>query len=163
MTTDSGKKPFHETIVDAIKGSFDADFNAIIALIKITVIPKNHDAIIQALTKRMACLNITDDTGVIESLKEQKTIAEKPELKVIFDEKKAGSHGDENDPQNTSAKLIERLNAKLTRIGKFAGADSIHFTDDFKKEKFVLTKGGDKLILMIHGNGADGGYLTVEQ
>lgn len=64
-------KPFHESIVDAINNcSFPGHFY-LARLIKITTIPKNHDAIVSAWQKRMKLIG-SDDCGITESVLKQK-------------------------------------------------------------------------------------------
>jgi len=83
-------------------------------------------------------------------------------LELIFDEKELRSHGDIDDPQNTPDILVERMKAKLTKLGKFMHADSIKYVEDHKTEMFVVARGDKKLIIIAHGNAIDGGYITIE-
>lgn len=77
MEKKSESRPFHETIVDAINAIFEQDMAAILALIKVTVIPENHDAIIEAINNRRKELNLQPAEGVINHLIKQKEVAEK--------------------------------------------------------------------------------------
>jgi len=70
-------RPFHETIVDAINGVVSDEMWPLLNLIKATVIPKNHDAIIEAINKKRAALGLSKATGVIRYLRKQKALSEK--------------------------------------------------------------------------------------
>lgn len=83
-------------------------------------------------------------------------------MKLIFDEKEVRSYGDIDDPKNTPDKLVDRLKAKLTKIGDFMNADSVKYVEGHKNELLVIIRGNQKLTLLAHGNAADGGYITVE-
>jgi len=52
--TEPKLRPFHETIVDAMKGATLFQLEIIIVLLETTVIPKNHDQIVT--TWREQCL-----------------------------------------------------------------------------------------------------------
>ncbi|MFC1599095.1 hypothetical protein ACFL2U_03775 [Patescibacteria group bacterium] len=82
-------------------------------------------------------------------------------MKIIFDEKEKGSHGDPNDPENTPEKIIERHRKKLTKLGKFMGADKVEYVDGHKREAYIITKGKKKITLVARGNGFDGGWLEI--
>ena len=70
------RRPFHETIVDAIRFTSAKELELLADLIKGTKIPKNHDQIIAAWKNR--CLELgwgNSDLGVPADLLEQKEIA----------------------------------------------------------------------------------------
>ncbi len=68
-------RPFHETIVEAINGSSGSDFPALLALVGITIIPKNHNAIIGAINKKGKELGLSQPFSVISHLRRQKKTA----------------------------------------------------------------------------------------
>lgn len=68
------KKPFHESIVDAIGYCPFSALVALARLIKSTKIPQNHDAIIEAWKRAMESINSDDDYGVPESVSGQKPV-----------------------------------------------------------------------------------------
>ncbi|MDP3836845.1 MAG: hypothetical protein Q8Q67_01975 [bacterium] len=68
-------RPFHETIVEAINGSSECDFPTLFALVGITIIPKNHDAIIRAINKKRKELGLSRAVSVINHLRTQKEMA----------------------------------------------------------------------------------------
>ncbi len=74
-TEQAAKRPFHETIVDAITtiNSYD-ELNLMARLIKATKIPKGHDEITTAWNQRMKEMGLSSyqDRGVPASLLEQK-------------------------------------------------------------------------------------------
>ncbi|MDP2944406.1 MAG: hypothetical protein Q8N57_02410 [bacterium] len=68
------KKPFHESIVDAIGYCPFGGLGVLARLIKSTKIPQNHDAIIEAWKRAMESINSDDDYGVPESVSGQKPV-----------------------------------------------------------------------------------------
>jgi hypothetical protein len=75
------RRPFHETLVEVMRGFVGSDVAALplVALIKLTKIPKNHDEIIvawQDLMKRLHFSEEWDIFGVVEDLNRQKREAE---------------------------------------------------------------------------------------
>lgn len=62
------RRPFHETIVDAIQIAEVTEFGCFQRLIKTTKIPKNHTKIISAIEKRFGSL------GLEEYVEELKTV-----------------------------------------------------------------------------------------
>ena len=83
-------------------------------------------------------------------------------MKIIFNKEKAGSFGKDDDSNNTAEKLIERTRSKLTKLGEFIGADYVEYVDLDKMEKYIITKEGKTLTLMICGNPIDGGWMSVD-
>ncbi|MCX6794737.1 MAG: hypothetical protein NTY31_01990 [Candidatus Falkowbacteria bacterium] len=69
-----GKRPFHESIVDAISYCPFSALDVLARLIKSTKIPQNHDAIIEAWKRAMEIINSDDDYGVPESVSGQKPV-----------------------------------------------------------------------------------------
>jgi len=65
------KKPFHETVVEAIKHASTAELSLLATLLKATKIPADHDKIKEAWQKRIAGM-CSEDFGVSESLDQQK-------------------------------------------------------------------------------------------
>ena len=73
----SERKPFHESIVDAIKEATNrTDMKLLEGLIKRTKIPKNHYAITLAWRQTCGIMGWQDDHGVSVDLQEQKQEAE---------------------------------------------------------------------------------------
>ncbi len=66
------RKPFHKSIVDAIRRATPERLLGLEELVMATKIPKNHDGILEALTARTAALGFTQYPGVLDSLREQK-------------------------------------------------------------------------------------------
>lgn len=78
------RRPFHETIVDAINWAFThSEMAGLADLIKATSIPKNHDEIIAAWEKRKSEMRSMqqEDFGVPADLFEQKQEAKEKEAK----------------------------------------------------------------------------------
>lgn len=74
------KRPFHETIVDAIRGASSEELEFLATLIKATDIPKGHDEIIAAWDQRRKGMCWGDeDLGVPADLLEQKQEAAEKE------------------------------------------------------------------------------------
>jgi hypothetical protein len=66
------KKPFHESIVDAINSATQSQMGCLGALIRETKIPQNHDAIIAAWKARVAVHGYGQNyMNVLDSLLEQ--------------------------------------------------------------------------------------------
>jgi hypothetical protein len=66
-------KPFHETIVDAIHHATQCQLGGLGGLIRMTKIPKNHDAIITEWKAQTAIHGYGENfLGVLDSLLEQK-------------------------------------------------------------------------------------------
>jgi hypothetical protein len=84
METPAEKKPFHESIVDAIHCAFGADLPCLAALIKTTKVPKNHDEIIKAWKERLNYLGHAKEYGVSESVAGQKPL---DRLKIMYSAK----------------------------------------------------------------------------
>ena len=83
-TEKAERRPFHETIVDAIRSTnYHNELGCLIRLISVTKIPKGHDEIIAALEEK--CRTIYHDgwesavAGVKTGLLEQKAEAEREE------------------------------------------------------------------------------------
>ena len=79
-------RPVHETIIDAIiRTSQEHELIKLTHLVKETWFPKNHDDIITAWNIAwLTFIKRDDDTGVVESLLEQKQVAvEREALKVV--------------------------------------------------------------------------------
>ena len=72
------KKPFHESIVEAISGASAGEMRILASLLRQTKVPNNHDQIIQAWTNRRRDLDLNDgfDQGLVEGLLEEKVEAE---------------------------------------------------------------------------------------
>jgi len=83
-------------------------------------------------------------------------------MEIIFDETNIGASGDPTSKENKPAQKIERFKGKLEKLGKFIGADKIEYQDHGKREMYILTKGEERLTLIIEGNQFDGGYLTLK-
>lgn len=64
-------RPFYETVVDVIRYATSSQLVTIGQLLKITRIPKNHQAIIDAWQERTKGMCMNDD-GVTHSLEAQK-------------------------------------------------------------------------------------------
>lgn len=76
-------RPFHETIVDAIKGASSQELALIATLLKKTVIPKNHSQIIKAWNEQAKAMCCSDGfEGVVESLQRQKNLHDPPVMKT---------------------------------------------------------------------------------
>lgn len=74
------KKPFHETIVEAIRRASSVELGCLATLIKATKIPKNHDAIIAAWNeRRQAICWGGNDLHLLADLLGQKREAEEKE------------------------------------------------------------------------------------
>ncbi len=66
--------PFHESVVIAIRAaSTREELDFLGYLIRWTLIPKNHDAIITVLKRRMTDMGIADMEGVLEHIESQRT------------------------------------------------------------------------------------------
>lgn len=67
-------RPFHETIVEAIRRASSAELECLATLIKATEVPKGHDEIIAAWNERIGALlfGCDNDFGVPTSLLAQK-------------------------------------------------------------------------------------------
>ncbi len=80
LTEQTVTRPFHESIVDALrKARGDRELSPLLYLLRMTKIPKNHDAIIAAWDERrreMGWLG-SDYDRVTEGLLQQKQEAEK--------------------------------------------------------------------------------------
>ncbi|MEX0650234.1 MAG: hypothetical protein WD200_04480 [Candidatus Andersenbacteria bacterium] len=75
------RRPFHETVVDAINACDVETFLCLTELIKITKIPKGHDEIISAWEGRREQLVFPDGyRGVVADLLEQKEEAAAKEV-----------------------------------------------------------------------------------
>lgn len=61
-------RPFHETIVDAIRDASVADFECLVKLIRKTRIPKNHGEIIEAIKANKRWKSLIYLEGVISEL-----------------------------------------------------------------------------------------------
>lgn len=83
-TEQATKRPFHETIVEAISRASSNDLRCLATLIKTTKVPKNHDEIIVAWKQRQQEVGWDDEElGVSANLLEQKReAAEKEEAKA---------------------------------------------------------------------------------
>ncbi len=67
------KIPFHESIIDLINALNNPDkVGPLAVFLRITVIPKDHDKIIEAWTEKMKQLELKDDFGVSASISAQK-------------------------------------------------------------------------------------------
>lgn len=75
MVTKIERKPFHESIVDAIGQVRSSDALLVLGeLIVKTKVPKDHEAIYQAFREKAEALGVTDSevfTQVIQSMAEQ--------------------------------------------------------------------------------------------
>jgi len=83
-TTKTVKRPFHETIIDAIHSASSNDLRCLATLIKATGVPKNHDEIIVAWKRRREEVGWdNEEFGVSADLLEQKQeAAEKEKAKA---------------------------------------------------------------------------------
>jgi hypothetical protein len=71
-------KPFHESIVDAIKqAELSFHFQILAQIIKTTKIPKGHDEILAAWERQISEAGLNNDLDVIASVLEQKQAEEK--------------------------------------------------------------------------------------
>lgn len=68
------KKPFHESIVTHLEFAGDRDLVALAYLIADTTIPKDHDAIVQAFTKRAHYHHWSEENivGIVSGILAQK-------------------------------------------------------------------------------------------
>ena len=87
-TETTARRPFHETIVEAIQGASSHDLPALAKLIKMTVIPTNHDEIIAAW-RWAAREHCCQTPGVPASLLEQKQEAEEKAAKKAKEKEQA--------------------------------------------------------------------------
>lgn len=73
----SDKRPFHETVVDAIRIASSVELQFLGSIIRETNIPGNHDQIIAAWNKRRKelCWDDDEDFGIPEDLLYQKRVA----------------------------------------------------------------------------------------
>jgi len=84
------RRPFHETIVEAIQNASDAELHILAKLIKRTNIPKNHDQIIAAWTWRVHEASREEKTlGVLTVLLEQKQEAKENDVKKAEEKRTA--------------------------------------------------------------------------
>ena len=76
------RRPFHETIVEAVHKASDEQMECLAEIIKTTKIPKGHDEIAAAWSQRRSELNWGEDKslGVRVNLLEQKQEAVEKEL-----------------------------------------------------------------------------------
>ena len=51
---------------------------------------------------------------------------------------------------------------QMRKLAEFVGAESIEYKNLGKGEDYVLTKGGQTLVLKARGNMYDGGFLAVD-
>lgn len=80
MDTTKTRRPFHETIVDAIFRANSGDLQCLATIIKATTIPNGHEEIIKAWNWRRAMMGWGDlSLGVPADLLEQKKEAEEKE------------------------------------------------------------------------------------
>ena len=69
-------RPFHETIVDAIREATSTELHCLARLIKRTTIPKDHDVIVTAWDeRRKSVFGPTEDLGVPAVLRAKKAQA----------------------------------------------------------------------------------------
>ncbi|MFA6273510.1 MAG: hypothetical protein WC673_03440 [Candidatus Paceibacterota bacterium] len=79
-TEKTTKRPFHETIIDAIHSASSNDLRCLATLIKATKIPKNHDEIIAAWKQQREDVGWdNEELGVSADLLEQKQEAAEKE------------------------------------------------------------------------------------
>ena len=91
-TEQTGKRPFHETIVDAIRRADGHEFQCLAMLIKATKIPKGHDEIIVAWNQRRQEMVWGDeDLGVPADLLKQKQEAAEKEKAKAKEKEQAGA------------------------------------------------------------------------
>lgn len=77
------KRPFHETVTEAIHSATAQQMRMLAGLIKDTKIPKGHDQITEAWVKRCAEMGWEDeDLGVSADLRVQKCAAEEQESQL---------------------------------------------------------------------------------
>ena len=91
-TEQVAKRPFHETIVEAIHRAYSIELRCLAMLIKETKIPKGHEEIIAAWNQRrqeMAWGNV--DLGVPADLLEQKEEAAEKERAKAKEKEQAGA------------------------------------------------------------------------
>jgi len=71
---DQDGRPFHETIVDAIREATGTEMHCLARLIKRTVIPKDHGRISAAWQERCRVVfGPTEDLGVMDVLRAKET------------------------------------------------------------------------------------------
>jgi hypothetical protein len=92
-TEQTVKRPFHETIVEAIDRAYVTDLRCLAFLIKATKIPSNHDEIIAAWEKQLDRLLplIHGDFDVPADLLGQKQRAAEEERTKAKKKKQAGT------------------------------------------------------------------------
>ncbi len=77
LAPEKKKRPFHESVVDAISVASSAELESLATLIKATKIPKGHDEIVDAWKKRAEEMCMGDDLGVPADVLSQKQYADK--------------------------------------------------------------------------------------
>ena len=81
------RKPFHESVVDAIRNaSLRSEMRLLATLIRSTNIPRGHEEIAAAWKERCGCLSM-EDPGVLGDLEDQRRWAEAR----VAEKAKAGS------------------------------------------------------------------------
>ncbi|MEK7103332.1 MAG: hypothetical protein AAB870_03220, partial [Patescibacteria group bacterium] len=93
--SDIERKPFHESVVDAIKSAKAEELKIIAGIIITTKIPKNHEEIVNAWRQRLDDLGLSNDYGLLtgtvmeqaaEAKIENKTaLTKQKEVDTIFD------------------------------------------------------------------------------
>jgi len=77
LVLEKKKRPFHESIVDAISTASSAELESLATLIKATKIPKGHDEIVEVWKKRTGEMCMGDDLGVPADILGQKQVADR--------------------------------------------------------------------------------------
>ena len=86
------KRPFHETIVEAIRRASSNELQCLATLIRETKVPKGHDEIIAAWNQRRQEIAWGDeDLGVPTDLLEQKQEAAEKEKAKAKEKEQAGA------------------------------------------------------------------------
>ena len=91
----TGQKPFHESIVETIERAYAPAFESLAHLIKMTKIPKNHDAIVAAWQERIGEVGLNSDLGVPASVLEQKEAERKKKMEAYVVGKKPPALADD--------------------------------------------------------------------
>jgi hypothetical protein len=89
-------------------------------------------------------------------------------MKIIFDEKAMYKVHFNEITENVDAKTAKARANKIVKcfcnamedMGKFIGADEVHYEDMHKKGRYIIIKGNQKLTLIVSGNNWDGGYMV---
>jgi hypothetical protein len=82
-------------------------------------------------------------------------------MKIIFDREASASWGNQDDPNNTPEKIVQRREEMLREMGEFMDADSIEYKDLGKQESYIIKKKNKTLALHVSSTSFDGGWMSV--